>query len=292
MKQINRHMALLVILAAASAGAFVFSKEEGGFPHKVHIDQQIECAACHKKIADSTSTTGGKEIPARAICSDCHDEGYSKALKFRYEQSYRMNHKFHLADQGQTCNNCHEGLFTKDAPTQEESVVKMEYCFQCHDNTTATQYCMLCHVNPVKPDDHLRNWEKLHGRKAAAGQAECQKCHTTRESCLRCHRGSKAVTRYHNPNYETTHRYESRMTLKNCRTCHSETQCRDCHKASGVSYKSSLLQKRHPLGWTNRFSSQFHGRKARLNLASCTTCHTQNECRFCHFYLHRGFPRF
>ena len=63
-----------------------------------------------------------------------------------------MNHKFHLADQGQTCNNCHEGLFTKDAPTQEESVVKMEYCFQCHDNSTATQYCMLCHVNPVKPD--------------------------------------------------------------------------------------------------------------------------------------------
>ena len=57
------------------------------------------------------------------------------------------------------------------------------------------------------------------------------------------------MTRYHNPNYETTHRYESRMTLKNCRTCHSETQCRDCHKASGVAYKSSLLQKRHPLGW-------------------------------------------
>ncbi len=83
MKNIKRHIALLIILAAASAGAFVFSKEENRFPHKVHIEQKLECTYCHKKINESTTTTGGKEIPPREICAECHDEGYSKAMKFR-----------------------------------------------------------------------------------------------------------------------------------------------------------------------------------------------------------------
>lgn len=292
MKSIRRHTILIIILAAASAGTFVFPKDGSIFPHKVHIDNGIECASCHKAINASTTTTSGPDLPGRTICAECHDEAYSKQVKLRYDQCYRMNHKFHITSQGQACRNCHEGLYEKDAPAQEESIVKMEYCFQCHDNTTATRYCMLCHVNPIRPDDHARGWEKLHGRKASSGQKECQKCHASKDSCLRCHRGSKGITRYHNPNYETTHRYESRMTLKNCRACHSDRQCRDCHKSSGVSYKSPLLQQRHPFGWTNRFSPRFHGKKAKLNLASCTTCHTQNECRYCHFYLKKGFPRF
>ncbi|OHD64330.1 MAG: hypothetical protein A2176_01705 [Spirochaetes bacterium RBG_13_51_14] len=280
----------VLIAILSSAGAFVFSKDQRIFPHKVHIDGSIECVYCHKKINESTSTTGGKEIPYRKICDDCHGgkEGFSATIRLRYHQVYQNNHQFHIKEQGLACKDCHEALYTKEAPSQEESIVKMEYCFQCHDNNTATQYCMLCHVNPTVPDDHLKGWNKLHGKKANAGQKECQKCHTSRESCLRCHRSSKNVARYHNPNYQATHRYESRISLKNCRACHSDRQCRDCHKASGVNFKSPLIQKRHPLGWTNRSSSHFHGRKAKLNLASCTTCHTQNECRYCHFWMKKG----
>ncbi len=159
MKNIKRHIIIIIILVAALAGTFVFSKDENRFPHKVHIDNRTECAHCHKKINESTSTTGGPDVPGRAICGECHDEGLSKRMKFRYEQNYQMNHTFHMADLGLECKNCHEGLYTMEAPPQEESVVKMEYCFQCHDNATATQYCMLCHVNPIKPDDHNRGWE-------------------------------------------------------------------------------------------------------------------------------------
>ena len=45
MKTFTRHIALVLILAAASAGAFVFSNEAGRFPHKAHIDGDRSIAA-------------------------------------------------------------------------------------------------------------------------------------------------------------------------------------------------------------------------------------------------------
>ncbi len=269
------------------AGAVLLSKEGPVFSHKSHIDGKIECGQCHKKIKSSTDTTTGCDIPAKKICNDCHDEsaGYSKTVRFTYRQVYKFNHKVHVGGQGLTCRDCHEALYKKDIVPQKEIVPKMEYCFQCHDNTTATQYCMLCHVNPTKPDDHTINWNKLHGKKADTSKKECMSCHTTKDSCLRCHRGSKGVYLYHNPNYLMSHKYESRISLKHCRACHSDRQCSECHKASGVYYSNPAVRKRHPVGWTNRLSSNFHARKARMNIMSCTTCHTKNECNYCHFRL-------
>lgn len=283
--------AIIVFLFAfiALAGAVLLSKEGLIFPHKKHIDGAVECEQCHKKIKTSTDTTTGADIPARKICSDCHDEadGYTGSVRYRYRQAYKFNHKIHIAGQGLTCKDCHEALYKKDIVSQEEIVPKMEYCFQCHDNSTATQYCMLCHVNPSKPDDHKIDWNKLHGKKANADKKTCLSCHTGKESCLRCHRGTKGVHRYHNPNYELSHKYESRISLKHCRACHSDRQCRDCHKTSGVNYNNPTLKRRHPIGWTNRMSSSFHSRKARINITTCTTCHTKNECNYCHFWIKR-----
>jgi hypothetical protein len=279
----------MVFTFLASAGAALLSKEGLVFPHKPHIDGQVDCEQCHRKIKMSTDTITGGDIPSRKICSDCHDEstGYSKNVRFTYRQAYKFNHKVHLEGQGLTCRDCHEAHYKKDIVPREEIVAKMEYCYQCHDNATATRYCMLCHVNPTKPDDHMVGWDKLHGKKAGADKKECMSCHTGKESCLRCHKGAKAAYRYHNPNYEFAHKYESRISLKHCRACHSERQCRDCHRASGVTYNRLTLQRRHPIGWNNRASSSFHGRKARLNITTCTTCHTKNECNYCHFWIKR-----
>jgi hypothetical protein len=146
---------------------------------------------------------------------------------------------------------------------------------------------MLCHVNPTRPDDHRGEWNKLHGKKADENKKECLSCHTSRDSCLRCHRGSKAAYRYHNENYEFSHKYESRVSLNHCRACHSDRQCRSCHKSAGVDYRNPAIRKRHPSGWENPSSANFHGRKARMNLTICTTCHTKNECNYCHFWLKR-----
>jgi hypothetical protein len=287
----KKHMIRVILIVALlfPAGALLLSWEGNIFPHKPHIDGGIECAQCHRKIKESVTTTAGPDLPDRKICNDCHDEGggYSKKVKYRYRQSYKFNHKLHVAGQGIDCKECHGALYQKDIVEQKEIVPKMEYCYQCHDNTTATRYCALCHLDPVKPDDHTGEWDKLHGKKASADKKQCLSCHTKKDSCLRCHKGDKAAYRYHSPNFGLSHKYESRLSLKHCRSCHSERQCRDCHKSSGVNYKYPPLAKRHPAGWENRFSSSFHGRQARRNIASCTTCHTKNQCNYCHFWFKR-----
>lgn len=286
-KQIIR--IILVAALMLPAGAILFSWEGPLFPHKPHIDGGIECAQCHKNIKESMSTTIGADIPDRKICSECHDEAgrYSKNVKYRYRQAYKFNHRVHVAGQGMDCKDCHGALYTKDIVGQKEIIPKMEYCYQCHDNVTATQYCALCHLDPVKPGDHKKAWNKLHGKKASSDKKQCLSCHTGKESCLRCHKGDRAAYRYHTPNFEFSHKYESRLSLKHCRACHSERQCRDCHKSSGVNYQYPPLKRRHPLGWTNRASSNFHGRGGKRNISSCTTCHTPNDCNYCHFWFKR-----
>jgi c(7)-type cytochrome triheme protein len=283
------NQSIIIITLLFTAAVSLFPKAWNVFPHKPHIDGGIDCEQCHKNIKESTATTMGGEIPSKKICGDCHDEkeGYAKTVTYVYRQAYKFNHKVHVVGQGLNCKDCHEALYKKNIVPQVEAVPKMEYCFQCHDNTTATQYCMLCHINPTKPDDHKVGWERLHGKKASADKKECMSCHTGKESCLRCHRGMKEVYRDHNPNYELSHKYESRISLRHCRACHSERQCRDCHKTSGVYYKNPPIRMRHPLGWTNISSSSFHGKKARINITACTTCHTKNECNYCHFWFKR-----
>ncbi len=289
MKKHALYIAIAACLVATGA-VLLFSKDDGAvFSHKPHIDKKIKCTYCHKKILESVRTDTAADIPSRAICNDCHKDKpvYAKMLKLTYSPVYHLSHKLHVADMGLDCRNCHEALYVKDIVPQKEAVVKMEYCFQCHDNSTATQYCMLCHTNPTKPDDHTAGWDKIHGKKANADLKSCLACHTSKSTCLKCHRGARSVRTYHNPNFELSHRYESRLSLTHCRACHSERQCRECHKSRGVEYKYPPLRKRHPLGWSNPMSSNFHGRKARLNITTCTTCHTKNECNYCHFWFKR-----
>jgi hypothetical protein len=63
--------------------------------------------------------------------------------------------------------------------------------------------------------------------------------------------------------------------------------CKDCHNARGVAVNKSLFTRRHPVGWNNRLSPNFHKRKARLRLSSCTSCHTRNDCKACHIFRKR-----
>lgn len=285
MKKHRYHFIILALLVIPS-GAFLLSGQGDPFPHQVHINNDLDCESCHKTIKSSASTTMGSDIPPRKICDDCHEEGYGKKTAFPYRQAYRMNHRLHVAEQGVDCKDCHKALYEKKFVTdQHEIVPPMEYCFTCHDNETATQHCMLCHVNQTKPEDHYKSWEKMHGKKAGPSQKECRACHASKDSCARCHRGTKSLKRYHGPNYELAHRYESKITLKNCRACHSDRQCRRCHRLNGVEYRTFPQKRRHPIGWTNRLSSSFHARKARLNLTTCTSCHTKSDCNYCHFWI-------
>lgn len=288
MKKHSIYFTILAFLLIA-AGAYVYTTAAGtGFPHKKHLDNKVKCVDCHVNIEKSKTTDGGYDIPSKGFCFEgCHEKKAPYAnVKFKYQQSYKFNHKLHVKGQSLDCKECHAAVISGDE--KAAPLPKMDYCFGCHDNSTASKYCMLCHVNNTKPEDHDADWMKnKHKLKANANMNECLSCHKTKNYCLDCHKGVaklKKPLNIHVPNYEATHKFDSRMNMKNCQSCHEETFCRNCHDAKGLNSKKLVNRLVHPLGWATYGSSTFHGKKGKIRLTSCTSCHTRNDCAFCHLY--------
>ncbi len=255
------------------------------FPHKLHLENDLECDGCHTNIKNSTFTTGAPDIPPKKICNECHEaeDKFPDVVVFPYRQTYRFNHQEHVVNQELDCKDCHKVLYEKEKPKKTELVPKMEYCFECHDNETATQYCMLCHLNPTKPKDHYYDWDNFHRKNANRDLKNCIGCHQSKNFCISCHKGIKKPAKTHNSNFEVTHKYEARTSIKNCYACHTTRQCRNCHISQSVSYKSATKYKKiHPSGWVDKTSPNFHKRKARLRLKACVACHTKKDCYGCH----------
>ena len=285
----------IISLFLLAAGAYIYSTAAGtGFPHKKHLDNKVNCVDCHVNIEKSTTTDGGIDIPSKKFCFEgCHEkkEPYSN-IQFKYQQSYKFNHKLHVKGQSLDCKECHAAISADEGNAVKlltsDKLPKMDYCFGCHDNSTATKYCMLCHVNKTKPDDHDADWVKnKHKLKANANMKDCLSCHKTKNYCLDCHKGVAKLKKpmsIHEPNYETTHKYDSRLSMNNCKSCHAENFCKDCHNAKGLNSSKVVNRLIHPIGWTTVGSSNFHGKKGKIRLTSCTSCHTRNDCAFCHLY--------
>ncbi len=259
-------------------------EEKVPFPHKLHIlDNKLACDECHKNIKKSTTTRGGRDIPPKNVCNDCHEAElkFSDVTDFPYRQTYEFNHKLHVVGQELGCRECHKALYEKEHPRQAELVPKMKYCFECHDNDTATKYCMLCHLNPTKPRDHYYDWDNMHKKSANRDMQNCISCHRSRQFCISCHKGIKKPGKTHSPNFELTHRFEARTTLKNCYSCHSRRQCASCHISYGVSSgsKTKIKNIHGPLGiWI----SSRHKRAGRLRISTCKVCHVKADCYGCH----------
>ena len=264
--------------------------EKVQFPHKTHIDNSFSCEDCHKNIKKSKKTVSGPDIPSKKSCDECHDEKlkYADITVFSYKQVYKMNHEYHLEEMGLECDDCHK-VFTKKNKIKNTEIVDnyKEQCLGCHDCETASGNCMLCHINIISPKTHDVNCDKKHKIMAGSRIKDCKECHRKKDFCDRCHKGIKKPFSSHNPNFRQTHKYESRVSMKNCKACHSDRYCRNCHKANKVTNKSKFSIKRHPQGWLNRNSPNFHKRKARLKLTSCSSCHTKNDCFYCHFTRRR-----
>lgn len=126
---------------------------------------------------------------------------------------------------------------------------------------------------------HARDFVTTHGPNAASAQLSCQGCHAQR-FCSECHAGETRRA-FHALNFVSRHATESYAAERECSSCHNtEVFCRDCHRASGIgSARTNRAQTFHTAQpqWLLQ-----HGRAARQNLSSCTTCHAQTSCMRCH----------
>ena len=127
---------------------------------------------------------------------------------------------------------------------------------------------------------HPVGFARAHGAVAASGALQCASCHAQRY-CADCHAGERVTRRYHAANFVSTHAPQAYRRETDCSSCHStEAFCRDCHRQTGLAAKSNVrstvFHNAQPL-WLIQ-----HGRAARQDLKSCTTCHQQTYCMQCH----------
>jgi hypothetical protein len=128
----------------------------------------------------------------------------------------------------------------------------------------------------VRP--HPRNFVDAHRTVASAGQQSCEGCHTQR-FCSDCHAG-ESKRAFHPPNFTFGHAASTYARDRECASCHNaEVFCRDCHRATGVQAagRNAAVYHNAQPQWLLQ-----HGRAARLELTTCTTCHTQATCMRCH----------
>ncbi len=154
---------------------------------------------------------------------------------FDHDTHAKANKKAGLA-----CTDCHGFQSTIDESTGARATVAV-----LTQSPQAT--CHQCHYPPGKP------------RVKAPG------------SCSTCHPDS-VVPVTHGAHWKLDHGFDARMNISQCRDCHRQKYCVDCHEN-----KESLRFQVHDRSWL-----QVHGIASMADPASCGTCHLQADCVACH----------
>ncbi|MEP7347592.1 MAG: cytochrome c3 family protein, partial [Gemmatimonadaceae bacterium] len=128
---------------------------------------------------------------------------------------------------------------------------------------------------------HAPGFERDHAEPARAGLMTCDGCHT-QSMCASCHSGERSRL-YHKPNFAMRHAATAYSRETDCASCHNtEAFCRDCHRTTGIGARGTGTVSYHTAQpqWLLQ-----HGRAARQNLTTCTSCHQQRDCMQCHSTL-------
>lgn len=293
-------IAALVIQSTLVQGG---PKDEIKFSHNAHKNAGSKCDGCHKNLAEDSGIYAA--FPEKAVCGECHDvkdkqdctlchtrakaaKGWSK--KVRKTNFLHSQHKDALND----CDMCHRALDQK--PHRAGS---HDSCGGCHEKDMVDMLCAKCHrdftytgLNKLAGFTHKDNFKAEHGNFTKKHARTCTQCH--RESfCTDCHgkkSGLKPSIKYpemvkrgfiHRGDWETLHRLEAKTDSGSCLKCHAQKECSACHLKSGASASSTSPIQRHPAGWMNKASANFHGDKSRSNIVECATCHSQKGPGYC-----------
>ena len=132
------------------------------FNHKKHLEQGLECNACHRFF--KTQTFSG--MPGINTCLECHKEPVTKSQeeeKIRqfqkkntpipwrriYEQPDHVffSHRRHVVLGKLQCQTCHGEIGQSEKPpTKPWTNMTMSWCMDCHTKNKVTNDCLACHV--------------------------------------------------------------------------------------------------------------------------------------------------
>jgi hypothetical protein len=267
------------------------------------IPTEVECRACHP-IDRADATKAARPV---AACIGCHP-GWTPDRPVERVYLVPTPLKFDHAAHGKTqCEDCHPVRSVDLATTRE--LPSMASCLRCHTDGAQERRCTDCHlaklggllethfdVGELVPrrsglgDDHGPRFARDHALEARQPGATCTACHD-RAECVECHQGVVKPMDFHPGNYLLVHATEARRGRPDCSACHRyESFCVACHERSSVGTRGTSpwngrdpAEAFHPPGWaTAGIGPNRHAQEARRNIASCSSCHREQDCLKCH----------
>ncbi len=186
------------------------------FPHQVHVQNGMECAACHAGEGMIEPV-----LPDKATCRTCHT----------------------TASQASDCRLCHaagEELRPASHGPQFLQLHALQAswdqsrCANCHTETD----CQECHNGDnIRPRSHPLNFFFDHALQARSKEISCSTCHES-EFCSDCHAAQRVLPSDHSQaSWLLTdggrHAEAGRFDMESCAACHesgsSAPTCARCH---------------------------------------------------------------
>ena len=154
---------VLILLIAAVALAFrpePVVEQPVAFPHRTHIENQMECLSCHTN-ADRSIAAG---IPSVTECMICHENikpdspeikklaafstrneepPWVRVYRFEPEADVNFTHKRHIKA-GVDCSVCH-GDVANAMLMRRDVHWTMGRCIDCHRERNVSVDCLTCH---------------------------------------------------------------------------------------------------------------------------------------------------
>ncbi len=204
------------------------------FPHDVHAEAEVDCRTCHEA---AWTSTGGTDplLPAMDDCSQCHDVD-------------------------EDCGLCHRAVEEPSGYAPRDAKADR---FPHARHLEQGMSCGRCHGPASAPEAH-------------PAMADCRSCHATApglQDCGVCHtQGAALVPESHERGWRWFHGVEAGLDAQSCASCHTQTDCQDCHTGDDVRPR------------VHRLNFDFdHSVEARAQEVECSTCHEQATfCAACH----------
>jgi hypothetical protein len=262
------------------------------FSHKAHVDEKIQCQACHGKMTDVSLATVA-QLPKMETCLVCHDNTFAAAdCKTCHvtAPSGRLQINFTSGllrpMQGNPYGMDHGPRYEFNHGTRAK--LDRSTCMTCHVESD----CLTCHNAIQKPlSVHPNDYISIHPIEARMDTPKCDSCHRYQSFCVACHDkagvGLSAAAYFRaknvrvHPDYQTWvvvigpqhHGVQASRDIQECISCHRQEDCLPCHSSQAQSVDG--IYKRYPVSkdpHPNGFQAICAGLYSR-NPRPCLLCH-------------------